>query len=380
MPDASLRVLHLPPSDAPASYISLLTSALQPHRVVAVPPPASLWRVGRSRSADVVHLHWLEFIAPSDGRPVTGLARTLARQTKLAAGLCWLRLRGVKVVWTVHNLAPHEPVRPHLERVLGRVVSRLADHVIAHSQYAKARIEQRWGRLSTITVIPHANYIGVFPPAQRPRAQMRERMHIPADAFVFLAFGQVRPYKRLPELVEAFSALPGADLRLVIAGRAVVAAEAERVRRAAAADPRVMLELRDIPDAEVTGLHRAADAGVLAYRDVFSSGALLLALSHGLPVVVPDEGTAREVAGDAASETFAPGELGAAMDRMRALDPKAASAAALAVAERHDWSEAGARTAALYGTAPATRPSRRQAATATSRNWLSKTVLHSDSE
>ena len=122
-----------------------------------------------------------------------------------------------------------------------------------------------------------------------------------------------------PELL--FSTLAGEDLRLVIAGKPVVAAEAERLTQLAAADPRVMLHLREIPDAEVTGLHRAADAGVLAYRDVFSSAALLLALSHGLPVVVPDEGTAREMAVGDAAERFAPGGLAASLDRMRERDP-----------------------------------------------------------
>ena len=137
--------MHLPASDASTSYVALLSTAVEPHGIVPVRATDSLWRVGRARSADVVHLHWLEFIAPSDGRPVTGLFRTLVRHLWLAGEIGWLRLRGISVVWTVHNLAPHEPVRPHLERFLGRVVTRLTDHVIAHSEYARSRVEQQWG-------------------------------------------------------------------------------------------------------------------------------------------------------------------------------------------------------------------------------------------
>ena len=128
MPESSLRVMHLPASDASTSYVALLSTAVEPHGIVPVRATDSLWRVGRARSADVVHLHWLEFIAPSDGRPVTGLFRTLVGHLWLAGEIGWLRLRGISVVWTVHNLAPHEPVRPHLER-FGRVVTRLTDHV-----------------------------------------------------------------------------------------------------------------------------------------------------------------------------------------------------------------------------------------------------------
>ena len=380
MPDPRLRVLHVPRTEAPTSYVALLSRALEAQGVRSAPPADSLWRLGRGRSVDVVHLHWLEFVAPSDGRPVTGLLRTLVRQARLAGGIAWLRLRGIKVVWTVHNLAPHEPVRPRLERLLGRVVSRLADRVIAHSGYARSRIQDRWGRATPVAVIPHPNYTGVFPADDRPRAEIRRSMGLPEDAFVFLAFGQVRPYKRLPELVEAFTMLDGAGLRLVIAGKPVVASEAERLRQAAAADARVVLDLRQIPDADVAGLHRAADAGVLAYRDVFSSGALMLALSQGLPVVVPDEGTAREIAGEDASESYPPGGLAAALHRMRASDAQAGTVAALAVAERYGWSRAGAETAALYHALVATGDGASQRTPAASRSWASKALLHSDSE
>lgn len=378
MPEPQLRVAHLPRSDAPTSWVGMLCAAQERHGILPVPATESLWRIGQRRSVDVMHLHWLEFIAASDGRPVAGLARTLVRQARLVAGLAWLRLRGVRVVWTVHNLTPHEPVRPRMESFLGRVVSRLAHRVIAHSEYAKSRVQQKWGRGVRVTVMPLPNYIGTFPADPRSRGEIREALGLPHSAFVFLAFGQVRPYKRLPELVDAFSSLDGDDLRLVIAGRPVVAAEAERLQQAAAADPRIVLHLREIPDEQVEGLHRAADAGVLAYEDVFSSGALLLALSQGLPVVAADGGTAREIASGDASERFAPGRLADALDRMRATDPRVRSTAALAVAERFSWSDAGAQTAALYRSAVSGR--RRQAVSAASRSWLSNTALHSDSE
>ena len=77
-------------------------------------------------------------------------------------------------------------------------------------------------------MIPHPNYVGVFPIERRSRTSIRGALEIPQDAFAFLAFGQVRPYKRLPELVEAFSTLDGDDLRLIIAGKPVVTSEVER--------------------------------------------------------------------------------------------------------------------------------------------------------
>jgi glycosyltransferase involved in cell wall biosynthesis len=137
-------------------------------------------------------------------------------------------------------------------------------------------------------------------------------------------------------------------VRLLVVGKPVVADEARRLQEAADADDRVLLDLREVPDAEVAGLHMSADAAVLAYRDVFSSGALLLALSLGLPVVAPDQGTAAEIAGREAGELFASGELTAALDRARAADRTARTDGARAVAERYGWDLVGRETAGLY--------------------------------
>ena len=346
----TLRVAQLPPQRAGAtSYLTLLSGALQDAGIEVTPRGvAELWRVGWTREVDVVHLHWLEFIAPSAPGGASALARTLVRHVRLIVLLAWLRMRGIRLVWTVHNLGPHEPVRPRLESVLSRAVSRICHALVAHSTYARERILERWGTDGEVAVIPHGNYAGLFAPPPTTREELRGEWGIPQDAYVFLAFGQIRPYKRLPDLLSAFGALTGDDVRLLIVGKPVVADEARRLQEAAEADNRVLLDLREVPDAEVAGLHLSADAAVLAYRDVFSSGALLLALSLGLPVVAPDQGTAAEIAGREAGELFASGELTAALDRARAADRTARADGACAVAERYGWDRVGRETAGLY--------------------------------
>ncbi len=136
-----------PQPPGPTSYLTLLAAALERAGAqVTHVEPAELWRLGQQRSVDVVHLHWLEFIAPSAPGARRGLARTLVRHARLVAVLVWLRLRGVKIVWTVHNLRPHEPVQPRLEYLLGLLVGRISHVLVAHSVYARTRILERWGR------------------------------------------------------------------------------------------------------------------------------------------------------------------------------------------------------------------------------------------
>ena len=331
------------------SYMTLLATALtRAGAEVTTADAAALWRLGRERSVDLVHLHWLEFIAPSDPAGAGGLIRTVLRQLRLIGLLLWLRLRGIGLVWTVHNLRPHEPVRPRAESLLSGAVSRICTSLVAHSGYARERILERWGSRVNVAVIPHGNYVGLFAPPRSTRAEIRRSLGIPEDAFVFLAFGQVRPYKRLTDLAGAFADVGGDDVRLLIVGKPVVAEEADRLRHAATDDPRIVLELSEVPDDEVAGLHLCCDAAVLAYRDVFSSGALLLALSFGLPVVAPDVGTAAELARDGAGVLFGAEGLTDALDRMRAGDHAAQAQAATAVARQYGWDRVAAETMALY--------------------------------
>jgi glycosyltransferase involved in cell wall biosynthesis len=54
------------------------------------------------------------------------------------------------------------------------------------------------------------------------------------------------------------------------------------------AGTRVILRLEEIPDAEVAPLLAAADAVVIPYRRITTSGSAMLALAHGRPLVVPE--------------------------------------------------------------------------------------------
>jgi beta-1,4-mannosyltransferase len=123
----------------------------------------------------------------------------------------------------------------------------------------------------------------------------------------------------------------------------------EEVEAAAAGDPRVLLRLDFIADDEVADLHEAADVAVLGYREVFSSGALLLALSLGLPLIAPAEGSTAEIGGPPAIRPFAPGELAAALAAAQAEITAADRDAARAVADRYDWASIAERTLAAYG-------------------------------
>jgi beta-1,4-mannosyltransferase len=336
-----------PPEDNSAPYLRLLHEALARHGVkllrVDRPGPA----LARDRRLDAVHLHWLEYLTKAEGPRGLRTLRAQWRLARLLASLAALRRSGKRVVWTVHNIRPHESRHPWLDRLTARVTACLADALIVHSRYAAGRVEGLLGASGKLHVIPHGHFRDLYP-ASRTRLEVRAALGIPEAAFTYLVFGQLRAYKLVPEAVRAFRSLPDPHLRLMVAGASWDDRVRERIVKAADSDDRVLLRLEFVPDDEVAELHLAADAAVIAYREVFSSGALLLALGFGLPVVAPAESTAPEVAAGPALETFAPGALRAALDAVRRGDPARRREAALRAATECSWEAIAEETACVY--------------------------------
>lgn len=335
-------------------YQGLVREALERRGIEVVDAGARLtpsWvRGARDRGVTAVHLHWLELLAFDRTRrfaPALDFARTL----RLWLSLRLLRRSGLRVVWTVHNIKPHEAAHPRLYRLLEREAARTADAVLVHSEYAARLVRQELAPRGRIAVSYHGHYLDSYPTTAGSREQLRTRYRLAPDCFAFLLFGQVRPYKRVAEAVRTFKGLDGARLAVLVAGNPKDEPTREELEALAAQDDRVALQLRWIGDEEVEGLHRASDAIVLNYPEIFSSGALLLAWSLGRPVIAPAGGTIDELQPHGPVETFAPGDLGGAMRRAAERFGGGSDAArddALAAARRFSWDEMAAVLGELY--------------------------------
>jgi len=145
-------------------------------------------------------------------------------------------------------------------------------------------------------VIPHGNVRDAYPAIDISREQARSRLGIPACARVLVFFGAIDPYKGVMELAEKFSAVTDDRAVLLMAGKCFLGQRArEQLENVAASDPRVVLHLDYIPDADVACYIRAADLVALPFRDILNSGSAILALSLDRPVLVPAKGSMSEL-------------------------------------------------------------------------------------
>jgi glycosyltransferase involved in cell wall biosynthesis len=345
-----VTIYPLPPQLPTSPYLDQLYAPMAELgvRVRRGRPRYELPRLLLGRGPRILHLHFFDELTQR-----RSLGATAVRSLLLLLLLAALRLRGARLVWTAHNLRPHETYHPAWGFVVYRAVARWSDAIIAHSQAARVALEATYGALPHTIVIPHGSYIGLYGPP-RDRAQSRAALGLPEAGRVLLNLGTLRPYKGLEGLLDAFGMLPeGARGTLLIAGAAKDCAYAEALAGRAVEIGGARVDARFVPDEQLPAYLAAADVVVLPYHELLTSGILLWALSYGRPVVAPAFGPVRELVREGREGfLFAPGDVeslqGALARALAHPDLDALGRAGLETACRFAWPRIAEMTVACY--------------------------------
>jgi glycosyltransferase involved in cell wall biosynthesis len=339
----TLRLLAFP-RDRENPYQELLYEHLRAEGdVVDYVVPRSQWRllpsILRARHAghDVFHVHWLWPFGV--GTPRTERLRYWHFRFVLAVA----RASGYTLVWTVHNVLPHDPVFRD-DASAARVLARSVDLVIAHSRGALEQLSAIGAHPRRAAVIEHGSYIGAYP-GQTSRRAARSQLGLGADDFVYLFLGLIRSYKGIDELVAAYRLAQTSATRLVIAG----SCSEPRLRRLLeheVAAGGVMWHDGFVEPAKVQSYFAVADVAVLPYRRISTSGSALLAFSFGTPVITTSSAAVESVPLDAfyAYDGSVPGLTNALVRTREDPDRRAVGERGRQHAESLSWDEIARRT------------------------------------
>lgn len=240
---------------------------------------------------DILHYHW-----PDGYINHPSYLKTLWRMAVLLAAILICKLRHTAIIWTVHNIAPHDPYYPKLARCFLTFFSHRCSGLIFMSRHSYEEFFKTYPpyeKKPPAAIIMHGHYRTIYPPTVEKGAA-RQKLGLDANTPVFLFFGQIKPYKNMPSLLSAFGNL-NADARLVIAGKPSLPELRAQIENAAASDPRILARLEFIQDADIPLYMGAADIVVLPYRAILNSGAVMLALSYSVPVLAPALGSMAEL-------------------------------------------------------------------------------------
>ncbi len=240
------------------------------------------------KKAAIIHLHWIEgyFFVPHHKH------LTLLKSLVFISYLIFVRyVARRKIVITLHNLVPHRMLYPVLEYRMFAFTLKLADGVIVHNNYSQKMACRMYNiGEDKIRVIPHGNF-SLYYPNHISKEEARSKLKIPKNKFVMLSFGGIRKNKGLEELLDVLEELSvyEKDLFIIIAGACGDAALAKRLKEFSNKFGQSSLVRTEyIPDEDIQILMNASDVGILPYREITTSGALLLYMSFKKPVIVAD--------------------------------------------------------------------------------------------
>lgn len=311
-----------------------------------------LLRTIRSREdVSVIHLHWLHpYIFGASG------LKTAAQLSLTILQLIVLGLRGVPVVWTVHNVVSHESPCPRVERWFKHVFVRFGfcSGIFVHCRAVAERLVDEYNLPGDVgqrvSVIPHGHYVDNYAD-EITKAEARTELGLGPDETVFLYFGQIRPHKAVPRLIETFKSVEDAEYRLLIVGRPMDESLERTVREKGADDARIRPVLEFVPDEEIQRYMNAADAVVLPYNDITTSGSAILAMSFGKAIIIPRDGCVPELLDEDGALMYPPGDeegLRDALVEARTRDLASMGEHNGNAVRRYDWDDIAETTSRVY--------------------------------
>ena len=189
-----------------------------------------------------------------------------------------------KIVFTAHNILSHEAKKKEKEKLNNWY--KLFDGIIVHNNGSKQMLSENSDYSSPICVMPHGAY-GEY-------AGKAVHTESTSDKFTFLQFGLIREYKGVDILLNSVAKLSPEvrkKVKIIIAGKQNkqqylydIEKEVENLQLSDC----VELLIRRIEEEEIPDLFNNADCCLFPYKNIYGSGALLMAYTFGKPVIASD--------------------------------------------------------------------------------------------
>jgi beta-1,4-mannosyltransferase len=262
-----------------------------------------------------IHLHWTSSVIGD----ASDVREARARADGFLDRLGQLREQGIRIIWTVHNRLPHRCEYPDVETRLCQRLVELADVIHIMAPETVAAVQDLYPLPeSRLLRVPHPSYVGAYP-AHYSRETVRFELGFDPDDFVVGMISSIQPYKGVDELITAVTeggpfhprlrtlvaGMPGQDLASIEL--------VDRLKRAHA----IVSIPRKLDDQSLGRLVSALDVMALPYRASLNSGAALLALSFGIPVIAPRIGHFRTLAERGCCLAYDPADPAGLADALR---------------------------------------------------------------
>ena len=201
-------------------------------------------------------------------------------------------IAGYAIVWTAHDLLPHAPVFADDQRAHRDLLSHAA-LVIALSGFSADELVAGGARL--VRTIPFGTYC-TTEPGEDGHQQARSSLGLSADELVVVHLGKI-PLEGTDLLLLATQQVPDdIKVKVFVVGACLDPAYRRQLEQLAdGVSARLVLRLERVSEEEMSRYLSAADVAVFPFRAVTNSSSILNAQCFGLPVIIPDLVTLRDI-------------------------------------------------------------------------------------
>ncbi len=274
-------------------YLDLLYTHLEREGVKRQPSGyfGQEWLRANRGKIDFLHFHWIgDYYADSQGNA------SILRLLLFIAKIWFARILGYQIIWTMHNLYPHNRKRTRKEWLCRLLFIQSVNLIFINFPGARHDLRRLFYRTRNIYLAPIGNYRPVYP-AIPDRASARKALGLREDEYIFFLFGGISPYKGVHKAIPVFANLMDDSTLLIIMGQCLDNQYQSRLIALAENDKRVRLRIgnEDVPDDLVNLWMAAIDCMLAPYEDIYSSATLYLAATFGKPIISPRKGIFTEL-------------------------------------------------------------------------------------
>lgn len=237
----------------------------------------------------ILHYHWLEF---QDMKSLLGMPWKL---------LCIMlfKLFGGKIVWTVHNLEPHDRKFLSLHLRIHRWMAGISDKIHIHAESTTNLIRDKF-KADVKKFCLHAH--PSFPAQQTDRQESINYLNstcgwqLTPSRPIALIWGNISRYKNIEHLLTLISD-QNFDLQVIIAGP-IKKGQQELAEK-------IILKCEEVPDfycnpifieeKDIPYFFGATDFCLFNFSQILTSGSIVMALSYNKDVIAPRTGSLTEL-------------------------------------------------------------------------------------
>jgi len=288
----------------------------------------------KMRGYEIIHIHWIYIF------PFSFLMKIFVGFSKML---------GYKMVWTIHNILPHEPTEKDVEK--SRWLYENVDYRFIHYKSNLGKLKRILNvELKNIEVIFHPVFIDSYP-NEINSEEAKKELKIPKDKKVLLCFGMIRKYKGMELFADALEKL-GDEYIGIIAGKGVNEEVLKYLKKKEKKLNNFMLVDEYVQDDKVQVYFNACDVVVLPYTNITTSGVVLLAYAFRKPVITTNLGGMPEVVVEKETGLLIPPNdveaLTKAINKIYAMDYKKMGENAYNMARKFTWEKLAEDTIKIY--------------------------------